>query len=251
MSKKESLVIGNWKLNPATAKTAESLITETKKLVKKSNCIIGVAPVFVHLPTVGKKTLKSNIKLVAQDVSVEPLGAFTGEVSAGQLRDLGVSHVIIGHSERRAQGETDQQVVRKVQAALKNKLTPIVCVGEKERDVQGNFYAVVQKQIAFLTSALSETECKKIVIAYEPIWAIGTGKTASVEDIKEMQLFIYSTLAKAYSRIAANKIRLLYGGSVKPHNAKRLYIDGGMNGFLVGGASLKAKDFAAIITAIE
>ena len=205
----------------------------------------------MHLSAVSKKILKSNIKLVAQDVSIEPLGAFTGDVSAGQLKDLGVSHIIIGHSERRAKGETDQQVVRKVQATFKNKLTPIVCVGEKERDAQGNFYAVVQKQITYLTSALSEAECKKVVIAYEPIWAIGTGKTASVEDVKEMQLFIYSTLAKAYSRAVANKIRLLYGGSVKPHNASALHSDGGMDGFLVGGASLKAKDFAAIISAIE
>lgn len=251
MSKKSPLIIGNWKLNPKTIKAAETLAADTKKAIKKTNVAVGIAPTFVHLPPVCKKLGKSAIALVAQDVAMEPIGAFTGEVSAGQLKDTGVSHVIVGHSERRAAGETDAIVVKKVEQVLKEKLTPVVCIGEGKRDSHGNFYNFVAAQVNALATALPSAAMKKVVIAYEPVWAIGTGKTASVDDVKEMQLFIYRTVAKAYDRKVADKICLLYGGSVKPHNAAQLHKEGGMNGFLVGGASLKAKDFAAIVKAVE
>jgi len=246
------LIVGNWKLNPSTEKEAVALADAVAKTHKKSETpYVAVAPSFVHLREVQKKITKSTVKLSAQDISTEPLGAFTGEVSAMQLRDLGVDYAIIGHSERRAMGESDELVQKKALAALKYKITPIVCIGERERDTHGNFFGFVEHQLRSLADGVPAKEIKKMVIAYEPIWAIGTGKTATAHDVKEMQLFIVSTLTKIYDRATANGVRLLYGGSVKPQNAIELHRDGGMQGFLVGGASLKAADFGAIITATK
>jgi triosephosphate isomerase (TIM) len=249
--KRTALVIGNWKLNPTRLTDAQKLIDGiTKKYKVKEGVTIAVAPPFVYLTEVVKKIGKKTIFLAAQDVSTEALGPFTGEVSAMQLRDLKCEYVIIGHSERRAMGESDEQVQKKVLVALKNKLTPVICIGERERDTQGAFFTFVEKQIKSLAAVLSATEIKKVVIAYEPIWAIGTGKTATAADVKEMQLFLFTVLTKLYDKPTAQKVTLLYGGSVKPDNAKELHKEGGMNGFLVGGASLKAEDFLHIINAI-
>jgi triosephosphate isomerase (TIM) len=247
---KKALIIGNWKLNPNTQKQASTLAAEVVKLNKKTDALVVVAPPSVYLSEVAKTISRSVVSLAAQDVSTEPLGAFTGEVSAIQLKDIGVKYVIVGHSERRAMGETDKQIAQKVQQLLKNKLIPVVCVGEKERDSHGDFFSVVEKQIKALAGVMTASDMKKIVIAYEPIWAIGTGKTATVDDVKEMQLFIYSVLTKAYDRTLANAVLLLYGGSVKPQNAKELHTHGGMQGFLVGGASLRAKDFSEIVKVV-
>ena len=250
--KRTALVIGNWKLNPNCLSDAQKLIEGiSKKYTVKEGVTVAVAPPFVYLTEVAKKIGRKPIFLAAQNVSTEPLGPFTGEVSAAQLRDLRVEYVIVGHSERRTMGETDEQVQKKMLLALKHKLTPVVCIGERERDGQGNFYTFVEKQVKSLTSVLSATEIKKIVLAYEPIWAIGTGKTATAADVKEMQLFLFTALTKIYDKATAQKVTLLYGGSVKPDNAKELHKEGGMNGFLVGGASLKADDFLAIIKATE
>jgi len=250
--KRTSLVIGNWKLNPNTLVEAATLTTAlTKKYRAKEGTTVAVAPPFPYLSEVSKKLGQSKIMLAAQDVSTEPMGPFTGEVSAMQLRDLKTEYVIIGHSERRAMGETDEQVQKKITIALKHKLTPVVCIGERERDSQGAFFTFVEGQLRSLATVLSQASIKKVVIAYEPIWAIGTGKTATVDDVKEMQLFLFSVLAKLYDRPTANKVCLLYGGSVKPDNVKDLHCGGGMSGFLVGGASLKAEDFLHIIKATD
>ncbi len=248
MKRNIPLIVGNWKLNPQTLAEATTLASAVAKYQKKSDApYVAVAPSYLHLSEVKKKLGTSTVFLGAQDVSIEPLGAFTGEISAAQLRNLGVEFVIIGHSERRAMGETDQQVAAKVAISLKNKLTPIVCVGERTRDAQGTFFSFVEEQLRSLTKNLKAIDVKKIVIAYEPIWAIGTGKTATADDVKEMQLFIYSVLSKIYDRKTADNVRLLYGGSVKAQNAAELQEKGGMNGFLVGGASLKAAEFTEII----
>ena len=250
MKRNIPLIVGNWKLNPQSLKEATKLAAGVARSHKKTaEPYVAVAPSHVHLTTVLQQIKKSTVKLGAQDVATEPMGAFTGETSARQLRDLGADFVIIGHSERRAMGETDAEVQEKALLALKNKLTPIVCIGESKRDSQGDFFNFVQSQVRALAKGLTATQIKKIVIAYEPIWAIGTGKTATAEDVKEMQLFIVSVLTKLYDRKTAAAVRLLYGGSVKPHNAAELQTAGGMNGFLVGGASLKARDFLTIIKA--
>ena len=251
MKKSVPLVVGNWKLHPITLKEAADLAQGVARKHKKNTApYVAVAPPFPYVAEVGKRIASSTVELAAQDVHYQNMGAYTGEVSGSQLKDLGVVYVIIGHSERRAMGETDEDVVKKVAAVLKHRLIPIVCIGERKRDTKGNYYSFVEHQLPALTANLSAAQVKKVVIAYEPIWAIGTGETASVDDVKEMQLFIESILTKVYDRATAKSVRLLYGGSVKPKNAAALHQAGGMNGFLVGGASLRAEDFVAICQAV-
>lgn len=252
MKKKPPLVIGNWKLNPGTVSEAQKLVKAIVRSVKKQNTVdIVIAPPFLFIPEVAKLTNRSVVALATQDVHFEERGACTGEVSASLLAPYGVTYAIIGHSERRALGETDEQVRKKVQAVLKRRLTPVVCVGENERDSQGSFYTFIEAQLRSLSSGLTAVQLQRVVIAYEPIWAIGTGATATAEDVKEMQLFIMSTLTKLYDRKVAERVRLLYGGSVKAANAATLHAEGGMNGFLVGGASLDAREFASIVAATQ
>ena len=252
MKKSVPLIAGNWKLNPVTMKEAVSLASAVATKNKKTTePYITIAPPFPYLSEVGKKIAKGTVALAAQDVYHKNIGAHTGEVSVLQLKDLGVEFVILGHSERRAMGETDEEVREKVLMCLKHRLIPIVCIGESSRDDQGDFYNFVENQLKQLTSVLTPAQMKKVILAYEPIWAIGSGSSATSEDVKEMQLFIESVLTKIYDRKAARGVRLLYGGSVKPGNAKELHEEGGMNGFLIGGASLKAEDFTAIIKAVQ
>lgn len=252
MKKSVPLIVGNWKLNPVSLVAATTLANDLAKKVKKSEVpYVAVAPGYPYLAAVERMINKSAISLAAQDVAIYSIGAYTGEVSILQLKDLKTKFIIIGHSERRALGETDELVQKKVLLTLKHNLTPIVCIGENNRDEQGNFFNFVEEQLRSLGKVLSATQIKKVVIAYEPIWAIGTGNTATAVDVKEMQLFIESVLTKIYNRPTAKATRLIYGGSVKPENALELHTEGGMNGFLVGGASLKAEDFVAIIKAVS
>jgi triosephosphate isomerase len=251
MKKTIPLIVGNWKCNPLKTSEAEKLAVDTAKLHKKSESpYVAIAPTNLHISVVAKKIAKSPIMLAAQNVSPYTVGAHTGEQSVSQLKDSGATMVIVGHSERRAAGETDQDVLVKTQAVLAAKLIPIICIGEKKRDRNGNFFKEVEQQIKSFASALAPAQLKKVVIAYEPIWAIGTGETATAEDVKEMQLFIEKILTKLHDRTTAQSVRLLYGGSVKPRNAAELHTVGSMGGFLVGGASLKAADFIAITKAV-
>jgi triosephosphate isomerase len=248
MKKSNPLIVGNWKLNPVTQSDALALAAGVVRKTKKvENVHIAIAPSYPYLISVEKKISKSAVALCAQDVSTANLGAFTGEVSILQLKDIGTEFVILGHSERRAMGEKDDSIREKMLLTLKHRMTPIVCIGEKKRDDKGDYLSFVESQLMSLAREVTAAEISKVVIAYEPIWAIGTGKTATVEDVKEMQIFIESVLAKLYNRKTASRVRLLYGGSVKSHNAAQLQASGGMNGFLVGGASLKAEDFAELI----
>ena len=248
MKNREILVVGNWKLNPLSLLEAKDLFNAIKKQVLKTPEITAVVtPPFLFIPELSRFVKEEGLKLGAQDVFWEEVGAFTGEISASQLVNFNVKYVIIGHSERRALGESNEQVNKKTKAALKKKMIPIVCIGEKYRDEQGVFFREIEEQIKGLTAGLEKKDLAKIIIAYEPIWAIGTGKTATAEDIKEMQIFIFSTLTKLFDRKVAEKIPLLYGGSVKSSISRDLHENGGMNGFLVGGASLKAEEFVNII----
>ena len=242
------LVVANWKLNPVSSVEAKKLFNEVRRgLAKVVEAKVVIAPPFLFIPELSKSIKSEGVQLGAQDVYYEEIGPFTGEISTSQLIGFGVKYIVVGHSERRAMGETDEIVNKKTKAILKRKLTPIVCIGERGRDEQGLFFNEIENQIKGLTNGFSALELSRIIIAYEPIWAIGTGKTATVEDVKEMQLFIVSTISKLYDRKAAEKVHLIYGGSVKANNAKELYEQGGMNGFLVGGASLNAEEFVNIV----
>ena len=250
MKRRKPLVIGNWKLNPGNGAEAKTLFSGVKKNLRKvEEATVVLAPPTLFIPEVAGLIKTGNVLLGAQSTHYEERGAVTGEVGPAMLASYGVSHIIVGHSEKRMLGVTDEQVNKKTHAILKRRLTPVVCIGERERDDQGAFFGEIEKQIKSLAEGLVPAQLKKIVIAYEPIWAIGTGKTATADDVREMQLFIVRTLTKLYDRKTAEGVHLIYGGSVKPSIASVLYENGGMNGFLVGGASLKAEDFSNIVHA--
>jgi len=242
------VIAGNWKLFKTIAE-ATGIVNELKPLVAGTKDVeIVVAPVFTALSRVADVLAGSNVNLAAQDCYWEEEGAFTGEVAPKLLADAGCSHVIVGHSERRQYfGETDETVNKKAKAAIAAGLTAIVCVGEAlaEREADKTF-AVIETQLKGGLAGFSADLLAKTVIAYEPVWAIGTGKTASDEQAQEVHAFIRSLMANLFGQASADAIRILYGGSVKPDNVKGLMSQTDIDGALVGGASLKADSFAAI-----
>lgn len=244
------VIAGNWKLFKTIAESV-ALVNELKPLVANSQGVeIVVAPVFTALSRVSDAIIGSNIRLAAQDCYWEEEGAFTGEVSPKLLKDAGCSHVIIGHSERRQYfGETDLTVNKKNKAVISSGLIAIVCVGESlaERESEQTF-SVIETQIKGALAGLATDAFVQVVIAYEPVWAIGTGKTASDAQAQEVHAFIRQLIARLFGQPVAEAIRILYGGSVKPDNVKGLMAQPDIDGALVGGASLKADSFAAIST---
>lgn len=246
--KHTSLIIGNWKMNPSTLEKAEQLFGEIKKAVGTrfvSEVVIAAPSVFIGgINRIAKKT---PIKLGAQDVFYEQAGAHTGEVSLPMLKSVGVSHVIIGHSERRAQGESNEEVQKNTAAVLQSGSTAVVCIGETMRDAHGDYFNVVESQLSSMLAGIKKAHLQRLVIAYEPVWAIGTQKHATAEDVQEMKLFIQRILADTFGRSAVAKVRILYGGSVGKDNAETLLSVGHADGFLVGGASLKPAEFAGIV----
>ena len=242
------VIAGNWKLFKTISESV-ALVDDLKSLVADIHGVeIVVAPVFTALSRVCDAVKGSNILLAAQDCYWEEEGAFTGEVAPKLLKDAGCSHVIIGHSERRQYfGETDLGVNKKTKAAIAAGLTAIVCVGEllAEREAEQTF-SVIETQIQGGLAGLAADSLKHVVIAYEPVWAIGTGKTASDAQAQEVHAFIRRLIARLFNQSAADAVRILYGGSVKPDNAKGLMSQPDIDGALVGGASLKAESFAAI-----
>lgn len=243
------LIAGNWKLFK-TLREAGELVNALKPLIKGVQGVeVVVAPVFTALTSVATAADGSAIKVAAQDCYWEAEGAFTGEVSPKLLKDAGCSHVIIGHSERRQYfGETDESVNKKTKAAVAEGLVVLMCVGETlaERE-SGDTFKVIETQVKGGLQGISAADLRHLVIAYEPVWAIGTGKTASDEQAQEVHAFIRGLVAKLYSQADAEAIRILYGGSVKPENVKGLMGQPDIDGALVGGASLKADSFAAIV----
>lgn len=235
-----------------TPSQAEALAAELKSaLTDVSHADLLVCPPYVALDRVRGVLAGSNVHVGAQDLHWEDQGAFTGKVSADMLTDLGLTHVIIGHSEQRKYfQETDETVNKKVHKALSAGLIPVICVGEtlEERD-GGKLEAVVKRQTEGAFQGVSETDAKKCVIAYEPVWAIGTGRTATPDQAQEMHKFIRDLLAGLYGEDLAQKVQILYGGSMKPDNAKDLLAKPDIDGGLIGGASLKTPDFAAIAEA--
>ncbi len=242
------VIAGNWKLNK-TIVEAVSFVKQLSPLVSGiSNVEIVIAPVFTALSKVSDAMAGSNIKLSAQDCFWEPEGAFTGEVSPALLKDAGCSYVIVGHSERRQFfGESDTTVNKKVKAVISNGLAAIVCVGEtlEEREA-GQAFTVVGGQVDKALEGLTCADMEQVVIAYEPVWAIGTGRTATMEQAQEVHEFIRSRIEKLLGIAVSAGTRILYGGSVKPDNVKSLMAQADVDGALIGGASLNVHSFAEI-----
>ncbi|KAB1155321.1 triose-phosphate isomerase [Tenacibaculum aiptasiae] len=250
---RQKIVAGNWKMNK-NLEEAKQLIKGIKKEVKNSEteARVIIAPSFVNLNTAIKRTRKSKVEVSAQNMHQASSGAFTGEVSANMLTNLGVNIVILGHSERREYfNETNDLLAKKVDAALENELEVIFCFGEQlEERKSGNHFKVVETQLKEGLFHLGKESFSKIVLAYEPVWAIGTGETASPEQAQEMHAFIREIMEKTYGAEVANDVSILYGGSVKPGNAKEIFSKPDVDGGLIGGASLKPEDFVAIVNAI-
>jgi len=252
---RKQIAAGNWKMN-LTATEAQSLASEVVNMYKDeyqgdAEVIFGVP--HPYLPLVNQICKDhSKIHLSAQNLHQEEGGAYTGEVSASMLTSVGVSHVIIGHSERRQyQEEGNDLLADKIDKALAHGLVPIYCIGEKlEERESGNTLAVIEEQVSEGAFHLSGQDFAKLILAYEPVWAIGTGKTASPEQAQEVHAFIRSLIAKKYGNEIAEGTSILYGGSVKPANATELFAQADIDGGLVGGASLKSKDFMGIIKAL-
>ena len=245
---RKKVIAGNWKMNMLPNEAIE-FINEFAPLVKDTENDVILCVPYTDLFYVLLNTQGTNIKVGAQNMHFEENGAYTGEVSAKMLKSIGVKYVIIGHSERRAYfAETDETVNKKVKTALKNELNPIVCVGETlEQREEGKTEEIITNQTKFALEGLSSEEVEKVIIAYEPIWAIGTGKTATSEDANESVKSIRKEISKIYGQNTAERVIIQYGGSVKSSNAKELFSTSDIDGGLVGGASLKAEEFAKIV----
>lgn len=246
---RKPVIAGNWKLFKTTSEALE-LVNGLKPLVTSANhCEIIIAPVFTVLQSVKQAISGSNINLSGQDCFWEEEGAFTGEVSPRMLVDAGCTHVIIGHSERRQFfGETDETVNKKLKAALKSGLIAVICIGETLAERESDkTYEVLRTQVSGAMAGIASADLKSIIIAYEPVWAIGTGKTATDQQAQEAHAYIRTLFAELYGPNAAQGFRILYGGSVKPENIKGLMNQPDIDGALVGGASLKADSFAEIV----
>ncbi|MCA0133843.1 triose-phosphate isomerase [Winogradskyella alexanderae] len=248
---RRKIVAGNWKMNYGLIQT-ESLIVELKKQTKSSDAEVMIAPTFTNLWHAFEATRRHDIEVIAQNMHFAQQGAYTGEISAGMLKSIGIQTVILGHSERRAYfNETDEALAKKINTGLENDMDMIFCFGEELADRKaGNQEAVVESQIKNALFHLEADAFKHIILAYEPVWAIGTGETATPEQAQEMHAFIRKTLASKYGQKVAESVSILYGGSVKPNNAKEIFSKPDVDGGLIGGASLKAEDFFAIVNAI-
>jgi triosephosphate isomerase len=247
---RKPIIAGNWKMYKTIAEALEFVQAFRPLVVASTHCEIVIAPPFTAIKSVAARLDGSNIDIAAQDVAAEPgPGAFTGEVSASMIKDAGARWTIIGHSERRQfYGETDDSVNARIRAALVAGLSPIVCVGERleDRDA-GRAEQVVEAQLSSGMRNLTASEASRIIIAYEPVWAIGTGRTATPETAQQMHAFIRSGIRRMFGEGVAAETRVLYGGSVKPDNIASLMRQPDIDGALVGGASLEAGSFAGIV----
>jgi len=248
---RNKIVAGNWKMNKNLAET-ETLIKELA-IIPTTNVKVMIAPTFVNLAAAVQSLEDSHIEVIAQNMHFAENGAFTGEISADMLLDIGIGTVILGHSERRAYfGETDEILAKKVKTALAKNLQVMFCFGEELTDRKsGNHFNIVESQLKNALFDLDPNAWSNIILAYEPVWAIGTGETASPEQAQEMHAFIRKTIAEAFNAEIADNVSILYGGSVKPGNAQEIFSKPDVDGGLIGGAALVADDFASIVKAIS
>ncbi|MBZ9578409.1 triose-phosphate isomerase [Patescibacteria group bacterium] len=248
----KSLIVANWKMNPQSSAEAKRLFNSAKRGIKKiRNVEVVICPPFTYLSSVQYQV--SSIKLGGQNCFWKEAGPFTGEVSPKQLLNLGCKYAILGHSERRRYfGETDEIINRKIKAAISVKLNPIFCIGEtKEEREKGQTQSILKSQIEKGLPKISKKEIKKITIAYEPVWAIGTGKPCNVEEAQKMGLLIRKMIVKKYSRGIAENLRIIYGGSVNSKNATDYVREANFQGLLVGGASLNPREFIKILRSVS
>lgn len=249
-SKRKAVIAGNWKMNK-TPNEAKQLISEVVPAVKNADCEVIACVPYVDLSVAIDAAKGSNVKIGAENCHWAEKGAFTGEISAPMLKEMGVEYVVLGHSERRQYfGETDETVNKRLKAALASDLKPIVCVGELLWERECNITEeVIARQIKLDLFDVTADELKNIIIAYEPVWAIGTGKTATADQAEEVCAFIRATVAKLYNQSAADGLTVQYGGSMNDGNADELLAKTDVDGGLIGGASLVAEKFAAIVKA--
>ncbi len=256
--KRRNIVVANWKMNPALLSEAKNLFTSIKKTasVLKNTDVVVAAPV-IYLESLGKNKLPKNLFLAAQNIAIEEKGAYTGEVSAEMIKNLSVQYSIVGHSERRypkiGEGETDELVNIKIKRALFADVTPVICIGERARDMEGAYLSFIKEQIKNNFSGLSKKDMVGLIIAYEPVWAIGKSyrESMSSTDMHEMVLFIRKVFGEMYGKDLALSLRILYGGSVERENAEDMIKNGEVDGFLVGHASLDQKEFANILKSAD
>jgi triosephosphate isomerase len=249
---RKKIVAGNWKMNKNSEQTEDLLNELIEKMPIDTDVQVIVAPTYINLASAADHLQFTDIEVAAQNVHQAESGAFTGEISADMLKSVGVDIVILGHSERRAIfHETDALIASKVNTALEHDMTVIFCFGEELKDRQSkNHFTVVENQLRDGLFQIDAKDWDHIVLAYEPVWAIGTGETASPDQVQEMHEFIRETVRKAFGSDIAEDVSILYGGSVKPENAKEIFSKPDVDGGLIGGAALKADDFVAIVTAI-
>ncbi len=249
---RKKIVAGNWKMNKNAEQTEDLLNELIAEIPTERNVQVIVAPTFVNLASAVDHLEFTVIDVAAQNMHQAESGAYTGEISADMLKSIGVNTVILGHSERRAIfHETDALIANKVDTALKHNMTIIFCFGEELKDRQSaTHFTIVENQLRDGLFHIKAKDWENIVLAYEPVWAIGTGETASPEQAQEMHEFIRETVRKAFGSNVAEDVSILYGGSVKPDNAKEIFSKSDVDGGLIGGAALNAKDFVAIVNAI-
>lgn len=246
------LIIANWKMNPVTLAEAKKIFIGIVAGARKAKSVsVVVCPPNLFLPELTKLPRTKNISLGVQDVFYEEQGARTGQTSPAMVKAYKATHAIIGHSERRELGETNDLVGRKVVHAIQEGLTAVVCIGERERRDDGSYYTFVREELEAALLGLQRKDLAHLVIAYEPVWAIGKSAADAMQpcELHEMMLFIRKVLTERFGRAPASRVPVLYGGAVKPDNAEEIVRAGGVNGLLVGSASLQPKEFTAIVTA--
>lgn len=247
--KKNKIIVGNWKMNPISIARAREIFTGIEKgltKIKSKKIEVIICPSHLHIASLATKA-KGNVNVGAQNAFVEPKGAFTGEISFEMLKDAGISHIIVGHSDRRKLGETDDMINKKVLLALKTGIVPIVCIGETVRDEEGSYLGLIKEQLASALRGVTKTQLGSIVIAYEPVWAIGALEAMNAHDIHQTMLFVRKALMDQYKMKAIGATPIIYGGAVDPTNAQGILTEGQVDGMLIGRQSLDPKSFLEII----